>query len=147
MPQQYDRARTRTDRNRYVSCDGGGGGGGRTVAVGRLLLRRRPVCRQSGGRHGSRRTGFGRGCALEAHPAEHVHAMGQRASENGGQGHRQPGDRLGRRVAIDRAHRGAQRQTVAQAQQAALVPFAEARERVRRAQVSRRREHQAGQYR
>lgn len=73
--------------------------------------------------------------------------MGQRTSEDGRQGHRQLGNGLGRRAPVDRAHRGAQRQATAQAQQAAHVPVAEARERVRGAQVPRRREHKAGQHR
>jgi len=106
------RARTHT-RNRYVSCGGGGGGGGggdRDKRSGRIRSR------QSGGRHGSRRTGFGRGRALEAHTTEHVHAMGQRAPKDGRQGHRKSGNGPGRRAPVDRPHRGAQRQAVAQAQ-------------------------------
>jgi len=88
---RYTSARARTHtRNRYVSCGGGGGGGGdRDRRSGRIR------CRQSGGRHGSRRTGFGRGRALEAHPAEHVHTMGQRTPKDGRQGHWQPGNGLG----------------------------------------------------
>lgn len=73
--------------------------------------------------------------------------MGQRALEDGRQGHRQPGNGPGRRAPVDRSHRSAQRQAAAQAQQEAHVPVAEAGERVRGAQIPRRREHKTGQYR
>lgn len=73
--------------------------------------------------------------------------MGQRTPEDRQQEHRQPGDGPQRRAAADHAHRGAQRQAAAQAQQAAHVPLAEAGERVRGSQVPGRREHQAGQHR
>lgn len=106
---EYNQVRACALINRYVSCGGGGGGRGR---AGRI----RRDGGQSGGRHGSRRTGFGRGCALEAHPAEHVHAMGKRASEDGWQSDRKLGNRPGRRAPADCAHRGAQRQTAAEAQ-------------------------------
>lgn len=133
--------------NRYVV---GGNDAGRTGRRRRRAgrgRRRRRGRRQSGGRHGSRRTGLGRGRALEAHPAEHVHAMGQRAPQGGRHGGGQPGDGPGRRAPADCAHRGAQRQAAAQAQQAADVPVAEAGERVGGVEVPRGREHQAGQHR
>ncbi|GFT33141.1 hypothetical protein NPIL_538321 [Nephila pilipes] len=63
----------------------------------------------------------GRGRGVEAHPAEHVHAMGQRAPEDGGQAHHQPRDGPLGRTETHRSRRGAVRKTPPETQQKAHV--------------------------
>lgn len=105
----------------------------------------RELRRGGGGRDVRARAGRGR--AVEADPAEHLHAMGQRAAEGGEQAHRRPGMRPVRRSPAGQPHRGALAEAAAQAQPAAHLPLAEAGERLRRPQVPRGRGHQDCQYR
>ena len=85
---------------------------------------------------------------MEAHPEELLYTLGERASQDGQQAHRRPGDRLLRRSAADRARRGAEWKTFPEVQQATDVPQPETGECHHIAQVPRdRRGNQDRQYR
>lgn len=78
---------------------------------------------------------------MEAHPAEHVHTMGQRAPQVDQPEYQQPGVGSVRRPSVDRAHRDSRPEADAEVQQATDVPVTEAGKRLGGAQVPGERGH------
>lgn len=114
----------------------------------RLLGGRGPRPGGRGGRHAVHGEGPGGGRAVEEDPAEHVHALVQRAPQVRGQAPHRPAARPQRRAAPHRAARGAQPEAhVPQVPSAPQFPPDEAGERVRGSRVPRARAHQAGVHR
>lgn len=109
------------------------------LTAGTLLRRPRRRGRSRGDGGGTR---LGRECPVEAHPAEHVHAMGQRTFEDYRSDDSEFGDRSLRRITAGGIDRGAVAETDAQTQQETDFPEPEAGECLRSPEVLRRRRHQ-----
>lgn len=90
----------------------------------------RELRRGGGGRDVRARAGRRR--AVEADTTEHLHEMGERATEGDEQAHRRPGMRPVRRSPTGESHRGALAEAAAETQSAAHFPLPEAGERIRR---------------
>lgn len=100
------------------------------------------------GRDAGDREGPGGRRSVEADPAEHVHAVVQRAPEVRAETSGQPADRPGRRAEAHRAARGAEPEEARpEVQRPAHVPADAARERVGGPRLLGEREYQVGVHR